>query len=210
MFTNFFKNRKNKLSFEKMFQDHIETSLKSARNLVLLFKKMPDTNNYMEEIIALEREGDNQTKNIYDLLNKVFITRIDKSDIEKLAQELDDITDGIRDVVHYMRSYNIKKTTKEAIELSLIITSMIEVLKQITDKMPNLNNGFMKEGINKIKELEEKADDLLEKARGRAFKQYEIKLFLAWKDIYEKLEGVTNHCFHVMLAIDSICRKGSF
>ena len=67
-------------------------------------------------------------------LLKEFITPIDREDISTIAQEIDNVTDTIEDVLMQMYMFNIKKLRPEAIELCNIIVSSCKELKNAAEE----------------------------------------------------------------------------
>src|SRR3954468_13863337 len=69
----------------------------------------------------LEHDGDTLTHDILILLDKSFITPIDREDIHELAQSLDDCLDTIESVTERMQLYGLSTPTEPMKQLVNII-----------------------------------------------------------------------------------------
>src|SRR6185295_11877495 len=67
---------------------------------------------YAQKLERLEHDGDTLTHDILILLDKSFITPIDREDIHELAQALDDCLDYIEAVTERMQLYGLSQPTE--------------------------------------------------------------------------------------------------
>lgn len=76
----------------------------------------------------IEHQGDEITHQIYEQLNRTFITPLEPEEISRLASALDDILDYIDGTVQQMYGYGITETDAHMVELAkLIQLSAIEI-----------------------------------------------------------------------------------
>ncbi|HYO81939.1 MAG TPA: DUF47 family protein, partial [Bryobacteraceae bacterium] len=61
-----------------------------------------------QTISELERRADKVLHEIFQRLNQTFITPLDPEDIHSLGTHLDDVIDGIEDMVHRLATYRIE------------------------------------------------------------------------------------------------------
>ncbi|HRD75956.1 MAG TPA: DUF47 family protein, partial [Hyphomicrobiaceae bacterium] len=81
-------------------------------------------------IIELEHKADRLTDEIHELLDNSFIMRFDIPDAMRLADDIDDVVDGMRKVALHIDGYKkfLSKMPPEAIELmSMSIDMMVKV-----------------------------------------------------------------------------------
>jgi len=69
----------------------------------------------------LNHKGDQITHDIYDQLNRTFITPLDPEEISRLASALDEVLDYIDGATEKMFYYNLGATDTHMIELAKLI-----------------------------------------------------------------------------------------
>ena len=156
----------------------------------------------------LEHDGDTLTHQILILLDKSFITPIDREDIHALAQALDDCMDNMELVTERMQLYGLTQPTEP-------MKQMVDVIRQqaaaIHTVLP-LISGFKYEKIiphcKEINRLENLADKLLRDALADLFqKTADPLLVIKWKDIYDYLETATDTFEDVAGIVERIVLK---
>jgi uncharacterized protein len=203
-------SRKKKRSFDHIFQEHIHTTLQCTKELNELFAGTSIAPQQIDKIIVLEKEADRLVGETFQLLDNTFISRYDKPDIERFISHLDEVIDYIRKVAVSFRDYRIQDPRTEAQEFALIIAEMVQLLHEAIGKITALKMTTVEPYVIHIKELEEKADDLLHQSIQNLFDdEPNPKLVIMWKDIFEKLETVTDHAEDVVNILSSIVRKES-
>jgi uncharacterized protein Yka (UPF0111/DUF47 family) len=188
------------LPTEPKFYDWFE---KGARNLVdaatllcSMFEQNDDWPGRAAQLTELEHQGDFITHEIFDLLNKTFITPLDPPEIEALASRIDDAVDFVQAAGDALLLYQIAEPLPPAGALAgTILAAAREVAqamallrekKRLPDIMPH---------VLEINRLENEADRIVRDAisalvtqRGDPFE------FIRWKEIYDHLEDATDRC----------------
>lgn len=161
---------------------------------------------YLENIESLEHRGDRITHFINENLNKVFITPIDKEDINKLAILLDDVIDLIFSTTKQIVLYDLKKADDCILALAKIIK---EGMKEIMSLLIYLKKiRYPKSHGIKIHQLENEADDVYEKAMAQLYvKKIKVQELIKLKDIYYNLELVTDKMEDISVIIENIVIK---
>jgi uncharacterized protein len=202
--------KKKERQFEEIFQEHVETSAKCAEELFQLFNNFSFAAQHIQKIIELEHNADKLVGETYRRLDNTFISRYDKPDIEHLITNLDNIIDFMKKVAIDIQIYRIPVARKEAPTFANIIVEMLKYLQEAIKQLPNLNMEKMQNYVIHIKELEEKADALVNQAIQNLFdEENDFKTLIKWKDIFEKLETITDHAEHVINTLSTIIRKES-
>ncbi len=156
----------------------------------------------------LEHDGDTLTHEILVLLDKSFITPIDREDIHELAQALDDCLDNIEAVTERMQLYGLTQPTESMRQLAEIIQKQANEIHVL---LPQIQ-GFKYEKIiahcQEINRLENLADKVLRSALAELFKGDTDPLtVMKWKDIYDFLETTTDKCEDVAGIVERIVLK---
>ena len=198
---------------ETKFYDLFE---KSAANLVVAAEKLADLfENYedveakVKEIKALEHQGDAITHRIMQGLHRAFVTPIDREDIARLANRLDDIMDFIEAAGRTAFLYNISRPTDRARELTSIVVRTACKLNEI---MPLLRrrDQFKKilEGCVEVNRLENLADDVDHAALAELFDDTkDASYIIKWREIYDHLERATDRAEDVADVLEAIVLK---
>jgi predicted phosphate transport protein (TIGR00153 family) len=158
------------------------------------------------ELKDIEHRADEVTHELYERLNRTFITPIEREDIHALASGLDDVVDAVEAIASRLVLFGIKSSTPEAIRLTSILTHCGSQIEQAVDclkKMSNLS-GFTIE----IHRLENEADAISRQVVADLFSgRHEILDVMRWKEIYGRLESAADQCEDVANAIESIVIK---
>lgn len=224
----FLSVRAKEKEFLKLFLRIAVNNLRAAETLRQLFQNLPDVPEEVEEINRLEKENDRLFQQSIELGEKIFISRIDLGLIDKLAGELDDVTDWIKATAIRVGSFGILQARPETKEFAEIILKMTELTQQLIAEIEKLDQKQINRLIREIKQQEERADQLLRQGLAKLFEEIKTAILaikagdknkdalfnalsriqeLKWKDIFEALEEVTDHIDHVAEIIRTISRK---
>lgn len=200
--------------FFDLFEDQTDKLNHASR----LLKQLKDNPQSIEEISfkmrELEREADNIGYQIIDGLHRSFITPIDRSDIDILRQNLDDIMDGIEKAINRMFIYNIPFSPDPIGKYFMIIEEEISEIEQGVKDVRNLRK-FAKdlgECCYRINILEDNGDTVNRKALEVLMHPKEMSFektldIIKRKEVYDILEGVIDHCEDVGNVLESILIK---
>lgn len=191
-FLNIFQSRDDR--FYSWFEQAAANNVAAAQMLEQLctdFKNAPEA---AEHIHALEHEGDEISHRIYDELNRVFVTPLDREDIIALTRALDDVTDLIHASADTMAVYNVQNSTPTACRLAGTIVASTQAVAQALPKLRNRRTfRDVTTAVIEINRLENEADELLRAGLKELFKNPTDPLdVLRWRDIYEMMEEVTD------------------
>lgn len=164
-----------------------------------------------EQIHEIEHEADKKKHELMYMLNKAFITPIEREDIISLAQNLDDITDTIEDV--FLRIYicNVDSIKENALAMTDLVVSACEALKTAMEEFPEFRKSTkLKEYLIKINDLEEEGDHLyIEGMRALHTEGCSPLEVIAWRDIYSYLERCMDACEHAADVVETVIMKNS-
>ncbi|MBP3618710.1 MAG: DUF47 domain-containing protein [Lachnospiraceae bacterium] len=164
-----------------------------------------------EQIHEIEHEADVKKHELMHMLNKAFITPIEREDIVSLAQNLDDITDTIEDV--FLRIYicDVDTIKENAIAMTDLVVSACEALKIAMEEFPEFRKSTkLKEYLIRINDLEEEGDNLyIEGMRALHTGDCSPLEVIAWRDIYSYLERCMDACEHAADVVESVIMKNS-
>lgn len=158
------------------------------------------------ELKDVEHEADLVTHDIFERLNRTFITPLEREDIHSLASNLDDVLDAVEAIGSRIVLFRVGKPTTEAVQLSRILTECGQQIEQAVGNLKNLQN--LRSFTVEINRLENEADTISRNVTADLFSgRHEVLDVLRWKEIYGRLEGAADKCEDVANAIESIVVK---
>lgn len=164
----------------------------------------------VKKIKDLEHKGDLITHETIEMLNKTFVTPIDREDIYHLITKMDDIVDLMDGAASRLALYKIDTITPEAIAFAEVLKKATEILQHSIHDLRNLKNH--RELIThcvQIHTYENEGDQLMHKAMANLFDTNDAIKVIKWKEIYQDLETATDRCEDVANIIEGIALKYS-
>ncbi|MDR3625774.1 MAG: DUF47 family protein [Ignavibacteriaceae bacterium] len=161
------------------------------------------------KIKEIEVAADKVTYEIFDKLNKTFITPLDREDIHSLAHELDSVIDMILKLTNLMKIYSINGIDEKFVEvLKLIDNAIFSISKAVKGLRNNKSYQTVKEHYIEVDRLESLGDKLRNEAIAELFSgKYEATYIMKWKDIFQTAEKLLDHCDDVAKVIETIIVK---
>ncbi len=163
----------------------------------------------VKKIRDLEHEGDTLAHEITDMLNRTFITPIDREDIYDLANSLDDVLDLLNAMAGRMKLYKLNPKDEHFAQFIDLIDQAAEALANAVRHMPDTKRQRrVLDYCIEVNRLENLGDTLREKAISHLFENEKDPItVIKWKEIYESAEGALDNCEHVTKLIESIMVK---
>ena len=157
-------------------------------------------------IRELEHTGDGITHEIMAALHRTFVTPIDREDIARLADRLDDVLDHIEEATAAMKIYGVPGPTPSVTEMADVVRLMTvkaeEAIARLRDRR-HLRDILPY--CVELNRLENVADDLLRRAMAELFQgEIDSRDIIKWRDIYHQLETATDRCEDVANVLEGI------
>ncbi|HUW85709.1 MAG TPA: DUF47 family protein [Methanoregula sp.] len=196
--------------FFDLFEKQAGVLKEAAWLLVSLTEDFTMVKEKRHAIEKLEHKGDQITHDIYEQLNRTFITPLDPEEISRLASSLDEVLDYIDGSAEKMFYYNIGSTDTHMIELAkLIHMSTAEIESAVKNIRSIKDPRYIEERCIEVNRLENLADDVLAHAVTDLFKTNDAITIIKLKDIYEHLETATDFCEDVANVLSDIAIRHS-
>ncbi|HUR61406.1 MAG TPA: DUF47 family protein [Candidatus Thermoplasmatota archaeon] len=198
---------------DKVFFDLLEKHIEIARQAAATFNHMvgnwANVEAWRTKIRDLEHQADNVGHEVFDRLNRTFITPIEREDIARLAHAIDDIVDAIHAATNRIALLEIPEPTPP---MAAFIVTLEAQLKELESgiralRKPASMKGKMPGHVVEVHRLENVADKALNEAIGALFKTNDAIQILKYKEIYEFLEDATDRCEDVADVLQDILRK---
>ena len=200
--------------FFDYFHDAVSNAEDVARALDDLFEHYVEVEGKVRRVRDLERKGDDIIHQIFNVLNRTFVTPLDREDIADLASRIDDFVDAIEEAVRRTWLYHIDEPTEYARLLAHIISKQAVLIGKT---MPLLQNrrewDQLRQCSIEINRLEGEADDVMDKALmglfdGAADISSLIKA-IRWREIYQYLEDAADYAEDVADTLERIVVKNA-
>lgn len=162
-----------------------------------------------ERVQELEHQADAIVYEIEEQLERVFVTPIDREDIQLLAASMDDIVDLINLTGRTFELYAVPKPSPPMIELMNLLVTMAELLRV---ELPALRRHEYSKLIalgRTIKQHEKEGDRVFRNAVGALFHDPAIdaKVLLRDKEVLEDLEKAIDKCETVAERLKNLAVK---
>ena len=150
----------------------------------------------IEELHQIENKADEKRHEIIQNLAKEFLPPIEREDIVELASKLDDIIDGIDDVLQHFYLYNIEKLLPECKDFSKLVVQCCESIKSIADEFNNFRKSpTILANIIHTNKLEGEGDRLYAEMMRKIFtSDISVKEVFIWKNIVMLFENCCDYC----------------
>jgi len=178
--------------FERMLQDfeHLET--------------------YSLDIRRKEHECDDLTHSVIDLVNKVFITPVDREDIQMLVKTMDDVIDLVNGATQCMQMYEIRAVPPGLSSMAHVLVLAMEEIEAALKALETMRRP--EETLHhciEINRLENECDRINREQISRLFREHseDPMLVFKYKEIYEMIEAASDRCEDVANVIEAITIK---
>lgn len=183
-------------NFFELFNAHARYIVEGSHALEKLIENLDDAERHRRNVKVIEKSADKLTSECNDLLHKTFITPLDRDEIQRLINTMDDIIDVIEDVANTITLYEVKALPADAIEFARLSTQTTVLVQQAVGMLSDMKQAKqILQCCKEIDELESQVDRLLRTAISRLFREEnDMKMLIKLKSVYELLETITDKC----------------
>ena len=191
------------VNFSCRAAEYLQTVLRDFRP-----ETLPERREAMHEI---EHAEDEVKHGMMKRLAKEFVTPIDREDIIELANELDEVTDKIDDVLIRMYMYNIKEVHPAAMAFTDVIVRCCKALQVAMREFPNFHRSTtLQQAIIDVNTMEEEGDAIYMVAMRTLYETPGDPVSIAaWSELYDRLEECCDACEHVADVKEIVVLKNS-
>jgi predicted phosphate transport protein (TIGR00153 family) len=159
-----------------------------------------------KQLKDVESRADLVTHEIFERVNRTFITPLEREDIHSLASNLDDVLDAAEAIGARIVLFQVGRPRPEAVRMAKILAESASQIEQAVDSLRHMNNlmAFTVE----INRLENEADGIAREVTADLFSgRHEVLDVMRWKEIFGRLENAADKCEDVANTIESIVVK---
>jgi len=195
--------------FFKLFEAQADYNTRAVKAFKELVNNWDSKSPAFEKIREIEHEADITTHEIYDKLNRTFITPFDREDIHQLASEMDDIVDLVQSLCNRMRLYHIQNSTPDLVQLVDILDQAADAIrKAVAELQDQAKTRRVLDYCIEINRLENTGDHARDIALSKLFEgQPDPIEVIKWKEIYELVEAAVDRCEDIANTIETILVK---
>jgi uncharacterized protein len=207
MFSLFPKDEK----FFDMFERATVNLHKGGEAFKDLLEDFTNIEHKVKNIKEIEHEGDIITHEIFDKLNRTFITPIDREDIHQITSEMDDVLDYILATADRFQLYKIKKPTPEVMKLTEVLLSSIDIVGKAVYSLKDLKRTRRTlDHCVELNRLENEGDMIHKAAIAELFADGKDAIeIIKWRDIYDHLESAIDKCEDLADTVEGIVVKNA-
>jgi len=182
--------------------------LKATGALVELVSNFDNISERKKWIRELEHEGDKITHDLYLILDKTFVTPLDREDISKLTGAVDEILDYTDGTAERFVLFKIKQPTSYMLEMAKILLSASQEVHLLMMRLRQFKSSAdLVEHCRNISKYEHEADTIYRTAIAELFETNNPIEIIKLKEIYETLEGALDRCADVADVFEDIALK---
>jgi hypothetical protein len=200
--------RSNEKEIINALEEQGANLLKAADALVQLVSNYDHVGERKVSIKDIEHRGDEIAHGLYLLLDKTFVTPLDREDISNLTGEVDEILDYIDGAADRFVLFKITKPTPYMIELAKILLSATQEVHILLTKLRGFKSSAeLIEHCRNISKYEHEADTIYRLAIAELFETNDAIEIIKLKEIYLILEDAVNRCQDVADTFEDIALK---
>ena len=160
----------------------------------------------LEEIHEIENRGDGKKHEMISEVAKAFITPIERDDLIKLSQYIDNVTDSIEDVVLVLYETNVLRLRDNALNFVDLAIRCCEKTETLLGELADFRKSKeINDLIIEVNHLEEEGDKLyIGYTRELCVNEKDPLAVMSWSEIYRAFESICDSCEDVAEVVESI------
>ena len=161
------------------------------------------------EVQELEHKGDRIAHEVEEMIARTFVTPIDREDLQKLSQELDDVLDLMNGAARACVLYGVERPTLPMVGLMDKLVECTAVLKNALPHLRAHRYNDLIEASREVRKLEKDGDTVFRSAISALFKDSAVdaKQLLREREVLEHLENSIDYCQHVGSTLANLAIK---
>lgn len=204
-------------NFFELFNQHGQHIAEAANAFMAMVQHYDDPalrDRHATQVGESERAADKITAEVHRLLHRTFITPLDRDQIHRLINAMDDVLDLLQDSSEVMSLYDLQVLNKDVVRLSEISVRCCSRVQHVLTLLPRLKDAAVAESVLKtceeIDRLESDADRVMRSAMSSLFREEpDTRQLIKLKAVYEHLESISDRCEDVANLIEGIVLENS-
>ncbi|WOO35225.1 DUF47 family protein [Anaerocolumna sp. AGMB13020] len=165
----------------------------------------------IREMHNIEHSADIAKHDMIEHLVKEFLPPIEREDIISVAQQIDDVTDSVEDVLMCIDIFNVQTIRPEIPKFTDTIVDCCKSMHVGVEELRHFKKSKkLHSEVVEVNRLEEEGDALYINGVRNLYKNNTDAVeLMIWTEIYRKLEKCCDACEDVANEIESIVMKNS-
>ena len=197
--------------FFPMFEAQADLIVQAIDKLGEIFKTSDEEARLAlhKHIKDLENQGDEVAHDVFNELDKTFITPFDREDIHHLTSTLDDVLDFINGTSQRIRLYKLRDFPAEFGQFSNLLARGAKEIRNATRELHNLKKPEkIVEACIRINDMENQADDLYHQVISDLFENEKDAIeLIKKKEVLQTLERAADRMEDVADVLKTIMIK---
>lgn len=199
--------RANDVEIMNVLQNQANNLVNASKVLFELIGNYSTLNEKNAILKNLEHEGDQLTHRLFTIIDKAFITPLDKEDISELTSSIDQVLDGTYGASDRLVLLKIQRPSQYMQEFAnLLLTACQEIYKGVVELHKGKRESLL-EHSKAISNCEHEGDNIYRLAIANLFDTDDAIEIIKLKEIYETLESALDRCRDVADVIEDIALK---
>lgn len=199
--------RANDVEIMTVLQNQANNLVNASKVLFELIGNYSTLNEKNAILKNLEHEGDQLTHRLFTIIDRTFITPLDKEDISELTSAIDQVLDGTYGASDRLVLLKIQRPSQYMQEFAnLLLTACQEIYKGVVELHKGKRESLL-EHSKIISNCEHEGDNIYRLAIANLFDTDDAIEIIKLKEIYETLESALDRCRDVADVIEDIALK---
>ncbi|RTQ94610.1 DUF47 domain-containing protein [Lysinibacillus telephonicus] len=157
-----------------------------------------------------ETDGDKLIHELIVMLNKSFMTPIEREDILALANKMDDVLDGAEHCIAHFEMFSFIDIDESMEKFLDFISKSADEIVAATDLLNKKHLLEMRKHIILIKDYERECDEISRSSIKQLFlKEKDPIRLIKMRDIYDQLEEIADSCQDVANTLETIIMRNA-
>ncbi|MBQ3999398.1 MAG: DUF47 family protein, partial [Oscillospiraceae bacterium] len=142
------------------------------------------------------------------VVSNAFITPIEREDIIAISNILDDIIDGVEDILIQIYVTNVRELRYDIVPGCENAQKCILALKDLINEFPNFKKSTtINDLIIKVNDFEEQGDRRFMDSMVRLYREDSLDPVVRWKAVYQCIEDVMDKCEDAADTVQTVIMK---
>lgn len=200
-------------SFYDLFAKQADLLVQACGAFRKMLEQYDGVEAHVLAIKEIEHQGDITTHEIFDRLNRSFLTPFDPEDIHQLASSMDDVLDEVEGVAARFQMFHVEKPTPESVQLARVLEACAESIRNAVRELPRISKmgrDAVMPHLIEVNKRENEADEITRRVVSALFEgKMQVLDVMKWKEIYTRLEHATDRAEDVTNILENICVKNA-
>jgi uncharacterized protein len=184
--------------------DNLVKATSALSECVNDYAKLEEKNSALK---ILEHEGDQLTHKLFTIIDKTFVTPLDKEDISELTSTIDQVLDATYGTSDRLVLFKIQKPTSYMQEFVKLLSTASQEINSAVTELQKGKREILIQHSKAISKCEHEGDSVYRLAIADLFESNDPIWIIKTKEVYETLESALDRCRDVADVIEDVALK---